>query len=562
MRKLIPVFAILILFTSLINAQWIAQNSGTTNSIYSSHFESAMTGWLTGSAATIRYTSNGGATWIPQTTALTFGAFQSVFFADPFTGWIVGDQYYTNTIVLKTTNSGTNWNMQSPGGTMIFYSSYFMGPSSGWIIGMNTQTYSAYIMSTSDGGTNWTERMNGGIGRLLCSNFFGTNGWAGGVNSFVRTSNSGITWDTITSAYSMNGLYFVNIVTGYMAENSGKVLKTTNSGSNWFVSFPGGFGTLKSVYFTDLSTGWACGAQGKIIKTTNSGINWYVQNTPVTSSLNSVYFITPLIGYAAGDNGVILKTTNGGEVPANTTTIHRYNINKPISGSQFTNDTVNFNSFVPSGGYTRYVKITLDSIINNVNSDLEIALVHQGITDTIAYRVGGNGSNFYNTVLNDSALTPIENGTPPYNGQYKPSRPLSQFINLSSGGLWILKIFDRAKSLTGVIKSWSITITYSPNIGINKIENTVPEKYTLYQNYPNPFNPSTNIRYQIRKNTFVSLKVFDLLGREVAALVNENLRPGIYETPFTAPENISSGIYFYNLSTEDYTETRKMVLLK
>lgn len=565
MRKLIPAFAILFIFTSLIEAQWVQQSTGTTTYMYSTHFENPLTGWITGSSATIRKTTNGGQNWFAQSCGMPFGALQSVFFVDSNTGWIVGDQVYDTTLILKTTNGGTNWVTQKNGvgKSKIFYSCFFNSPTVGWAVGMSTLTYSALILKTSDGGVNWYTQLSGGIGRLLCSYFINNYGWAGGVNSFAKTSNGGLTWDTITTQFSINGLFFIDQSTGYMAENSGKVMKTTNSGLSWFVSFPSGFGTLKSVYFTDASTGWACGVAGKILKTTNSGISWYAQNVPVAQDNNSIYFVNPLIGYAVGSGGIVVKTTNGGESPANSITIHRYNINKPLTSTQFTTDTVNFNSYVPAGGYTRYVKITLDTIFNNVNSDLEIALVHQGVTDTIVYRVGGSGSNFFNVILNDSALIPIENGTPPYNGQYKPSKPLSQFINYNSSGLWILKIFDRAKSPTGVIKSWSITITYSPSIGINQISTVVPEKYLLYQNYPNPFNPATTIKYQITKNSFVSLKVFDLLGREVATLVNENQKPGIYETQFdTGSNNISSGMYFYKITTNDFTETRKMILLK
>jgi len=563
MKKLILAFSFLILFASITKSQWIQQSTGTTNYMYSMHFENANTGWIVGNSATIRKTTNGGLNWFSQNSSQPFGSLQSVFFPDPNTGWIVGDQVYDSTIILKTTNAGNNWILQNTGGGKILYSCYFLNTLTGWAIGMSTSTYSAYIMYTSTGGTNWTVQQNGGTGRLLCSYFLNQSyGWAGGVNSFASTSNGGLVWDVSSPNYTFQGLYFLDMSTGYAAENSGRILKTTNSGQNWITSYTGG-GTLKSVFFYDYNTGYACGVQGKIIKTTNAGLNWYQQNVPVSQDNNSIYFITPMLGYAVGSGGIVVKTVNGGEVPPVTVTIHRYNINKPIAANQTTLDTINFNSYFTNGGYMRYVKITLDTIFNNVNSDLEIALVHQGITDTIAYRVGGSGSNFFNTVLNDSAAVPIENGVPPYNGQFKPSKPLSQFINLSTNGTWILKILDRAKNLTGVIKSWSITVTYSPTIGINQISTLVPEKFLLFQNYPNPFNPSTNIKFQIDKKSFVSVKIFDVIGREVETLVNENLSPGIYEIPFNNTSKLSSGIYFYSLFRDNVlTDTKKMVLLK
>ncbi len=98
-------------------------------------------------------------------------------------------------------------------------------------------------------------------------------------------------------------------------------------------------------------------------------------------------------------------------------------------------------------------------------------------------------------------------------------------------------------------------------IAVNQIGTSVPTRYELYQNYPNPFNPSTVISFQLAVNSFASLKVYDLLGREVATLVNEQLKPGTYEVDWDG-SNFSSGIYYYKLVAGDYTETKKMVLLK
>ena len=89
----------------------------------------------------------------------------------------------------------------------------------------------------------------------------------------------------------------------------------------------------------------------------------------------------------------------------------------------------------------------------------------------------------------------------------------------------------------------------------------MPANYSLSQNYPNPFNQTTNIKYQITNNSFISLKVFDVAGREVITLVNENLEAGNYEIRFDTGE-LSSGIYFYTLTAGDYKKTRKMILLR
>jgi len=89
----------------------------------------------------------------------------------------------------------------------------------------------------------------------------------------------------------------------------------------------------------------------------------------------------------------------------------------------------------------------------------------------------------------------------------------------------------------------------------------LPDNYSLYQNYPNPFNPSTLIKYDIKKDGFVSLKVYNILGKEVASLVNEEKCAGRYEVEFNG-SNLGSGIYYYRLQAGEYSETKKMLLLK
>ncbi|MBT8390957.1 MAG: T9SS type A sorting domain-containing protein, partial [Ignavibacteria bacterium] len=89
----------------------------------------------------------------------------------------------------------------------------------------------------------------------------------------------------------------------------------------------------------------------------------------------------------------------------------------------------------------------------------------------------------------------------------------------------------------------------------------IPKEYKLEQNYPNPFNPSTTIRYSLPKESFVTLKVYNLLGEEVATLINGEQIIGNYEIEFDASD-LSSGIYLYSIQAGDFVETKKMILLK
>ena len=109
------------------------------------------------------------------------------------------------------------------------------------------------------------------------------------------------------------------------------------------------------------------------------------------------------------------------------------------------------------------------------------------------------------------------------------------------------------------------TIIASPVNSVND-ETNQPEKFQLSQNYPNPFNPTTSIKYAIGSRQFVTLKVYNLLGKEIATLVNEVKPAGTYEVTFNRHSgevwNLPSGIYFYELKAGSFTQTKKMMLLK
>ena len=98
-------------------------------------------------------------------------------------------------------------------------------------------------------------------------------------------------------------------------------------------------------------------------------------------------------------------------------------------------------------------------------------------------------------------------------------------------------------------------------IGADQESLLTPDNFNLAQNYPNPFNPVTTIQYSIPQRSSVTLKVFDVLGNEVATLVNEYREAGRYEIEFDAT-GLASGIYFYKLQAGNYVETKKMILMR
>jgi hypothetical protein len=149
----------------------------------------------------------------------------------------------------------------------------------------------------------------------------------------------------------------------------------------------------------------------------------------------------------------------------------------------------------------------------------------------------------------------------------------------NSGSNWIIQNLPQpyydvtsmtfTNDSTGWAVGWGGKIFKTTNGGVwvTQIGSEVPAKYSLQQNYPNPFNPVTKIKFDIQKsvvssqNSVVTLKVFDITGKEVATLVNEKLNPGTYEVTFDGG-NLSSGIYFYQLRAGEFIKTKKLILLK
>jgi hypothetical protein len=139
-----------------------------------------------------------------------------------------------------------------------------------------------------------------------------------------------------------------------------------------------------------------------------------------------------------------------------------------------------------------------------------------------------------------------------------------------------LKIIVNRLGFTG--DSANVNVTATSNIdsinfhlywsytGIKKISSEIPSDFKLYQNYPNPFNPVTRIKFSIPpfeggQGGMTVLKIFDILGKEIATFVNEKLSPGIYEVQFSGNQ-LPSGVYFYKLTTNKFTDVKRMILLK
>jgi hypothetical protein len=171
-------------------------------------------------------------------------------------------------------------------------------------------------------------------------------------------------------------------------------------------------------------------------------------------------------------------------------------------------------------------------------------------TDVYLARSTDGGATFIDFRISDSPFAPT---TSTFFGDY---------INITAHMGVVRPIWTRLSG--GALSIWTAIIDYPVAVQNNK--NTIPSRFELMQNYPNPFNPETKIRFSVPANrkqemTDVKIIIYDILGRQITALVNESLKPGSYEIGWNAA-NHSSGIYYYKLVTKDFTDTKKMVLVK
>ncbi|MBK8981362.1 MAG: T9SS type A sorting domain-containing protein [Ignavibacteria bacterium] len=144
---------------------------------------------------------------------------------------------------------------------------------------------------------------------------------------------------------------------------------------------------------------------------------------------------------------------------------------------------------------------------------------------------------------------------------FAPSENLDLQWKNSPGPGFFTRVFAYVNMLNTEVTTPANHFIDTATVSINQISQIIPSKYELNQNYPNPFNPSTKINFSIPKSGLVSLKIFDISGKEIANLISENLTPGVYEYKFNAA-NLSSGVYFYILRSGQFTQIRRMMLLK
>jgi hypothetical protein len=377
------------------------------------------------------------------------------------------------------------------------------------------------VLLSTDNGASWSEPDSGlgvhfGLGRgvaISCLVASGTNLFAGtaGGDVFLST-NTGTFWTAVDS-----GLPYPNQPVFSLAISGTNLIAGTG-----YWGEPGG-GVFRS---TDYGTSWTA---------VNAGLPKYLSDTAHYLSIQSLAVSGTNLFAGTWGSGVFRSTNNGTSWTATGLT------NTNVAALVFSGTSL----FAGTNG---------GGVFRSTNNGASWTAASTGLTDTVVLSLAVSGTNLFAggvgvclSTNNGSTWTPVNTGLTD-----------SAVLALAVSGTNIFALvfsenpygcFVWRRPLSEMITSVEPTTTESPR------------DFALSQNYPNPFNPSTTIKFELPKVSQVSLSVYDVLGRQVSVLANERREAGAYEVKFDG-SNLASGVYFYRLQAGDFTQTKRLLLLK
>ena len=549
-----------ILRTTDAGKNWVGKEVGPSP-LFGVSFSDSNSAIAVGQNGAIAQTTDGGLTW--TTRSVVAGTLRSVSMAASGVGTAVG-AYGTGGVILRTGDGGYSWDdysAQAPrrwlnsvcmtnGATAFSVGNSFFPPAGGeiiesydfgrtWTENSTAATTrhlrsisspddlisivtgdSGTILRTTDGGAHWARQLQGTLfeklGLTLSSCLFYdamTGIVAGAAGSIITTTDGGGSWSS-RSTGTTNFLYGIGSAfpgTAYVVGYGGTILRTTDWGSTWVDQSPGLARSLFAIAALDSNEAVAVGEVGTIELTLDAGKNWFTVPSGTSSHLYGVSFNKSRIGVAVGSTGAILRTTDGG--------LHW------LSQSNVTENSL-------------YGVLLIGA--------------DRGVI------VGGRGTILVSTDA----------------GAHWRTEGCGAAANLFSVA------FSGGNNLT--IAGSGGAIVHTSNGGVlfvdDDLNGHMPGAYALEQNYPNPFNPVTAIRYEIpapqrnasdfstgrgspSRGVYVSLKLYDVLGREIATLVSGVKQPGVYHVEWDGGR-FPSGVYLYRLFAGTFSDVKKMILIR
>jgi photosystem II stability/assembly factor-like uncharacterized protein len=319
MKKLILIFLFFLIYNLTFKidncfSQWVWQNSGITTPLRDIKFINRTTGWACGDGVIMK-TTNAGTNWIIQSQPATDKYLYSI---NPVNGNIIYCVGWFETII-KSTNGGNNWIIIRNGPVgygSSYWSSYFINENTGWIAGSNQK-----VLKTTNGGLT-LDSIYLFVGNIRDIYFKDSlNGVLCGEGGLVnKTTNGGLNWfepniQLNGNLYNFYKISFVNNY-GWLVGNINPVYRTTDFGMNWdSIGYISGSDEIYFANFSSQLTGWAGGTYGRMFKTTNGGYNWARENTTnFTGYIEEGYFYNDSVGWIVGGGGRIQYTISSGQV--------------------------------------------------------------------------------------------------------------------------------------------------------------------------------------------------------------------------------------------------------
>jgi hypothetical protein len=393
------------------------------------------------------------------------------------------------------------------------------------------------FISTNNGG-NWSPANNGIVHQdvnALASNstrmFAGV--WRVGL---YYSTNDGALWNKSSFMPQNINALLTKDSNVYAGVDNG-IYKSINNGADFI---PSGLANWSVMDIEECNNYLFAAVSGKgVYRSTDSGLNWTAVNSGITTlRVKSLITIGSSIYVGADSGGVFVSSNSGSNWVAR-------NSGLPIKYIY---------GFTYNGSYL--FAATAAGVYRSSNGGNSWTLSNSGIPASFVSNIISRGANIFAGAA-DGIYQSLNNGN-----NWSKVDGISPYLYPKSLLLTDNYLFS------GIVGNGILKRPLSEIIGIQNISTEIPSSYSLVQNYPNPFNPITVIRFNITGfpvgtsgNDKVVLKVYDVMGREVQTLVNEKLNAGTYEVKFDG-NMLTSGVYFYKMVSEGFTETKRMILLK
>ena len=463
-------------------------------------------------------------------------------------------------------------------------------------VGYSAQNMLGNVHKSTNRGANWfcTDTIPEGIyySRLFINTFNRNTIFARLSSNLYRSTTGGTDFQVIKTGVPNGQMYFEEGENGiYLCNSSAEgLLKSTNNSTNWTVLMNK---AVNDIEFDPLNGNVIyAGCTDGLYKSSNKGVTWALYNNSFSPDLNvkgivknpntgdTLYVSTnkavyKVFGQAVADTSV----TN--YFPMAVGNIYVYestSIYPPFttrSKVKITKDTVvdgkRFYYFSPSlpgfwlyGNWYRVNGSTgvVNALANNYSCNY---LVNEKYVDSLGSRKNDNllkcGANLSN--CNDTTNFSVF-GIPTKQKEFGEDGLVFTYRTYSKYfGITQVITIEGTSSTQDLVGCRINGVTYGDTLltGVESVTSEVPESYSLGQNYPNPFNPRTVVSFSLPVDSKVSIKVYDVMGREMQTLVNERMGAGRYSVQWDAG-TYPSGVYFYQMKTGNFTETRRMILIK